>query len=129
MKRIRKPLSPLQKKTKRGFRGYPAATIALYGPDDRRATKIAVGIVEKVDAEPIEMRRWFAEDGDIREDKLIQEEILSFIQGRGALTVVMSGRIIGCPHEEGVDYPAGQSYCPQCSFWIGRDRWSGEKVQ
>ncbi|MGH9403263.1 MAG: hypothetical protein ACRD2P_14275 [Terriglobia bacterium] len=129
MKRIRKPPSALEKKAKRGFRGYPAATIALYGPDDRHATKIAVGIVEKQGDEPIAMGRWLAEEGDIREDGLIQEEILSFIRSHGALTVVATDRIIGCPHEEGVDYPEGQHYCPQCTFWIGRDRWSGEKIQ
>jgi len=35
----------LAKKAKRGFRGYPVATVALFGPDDVTATKIAVGIV------------------------------------------------------------------------------------
>ncbi|MGH9402900.1 MAG: hypothetical protein ACRD2P_12425, partial [Terriglobia bacterium] len=88
-----------------------------------------VGIVEKQGDEPIEMRRWFAQEGDIREDRLIQEEILSFIRDHGALTVVAADRIIGCPHEEGVDSPEGQPYCPQCTFWIGTDRWSGEKLQ
>ena len=32
---------------------------------------------------------------------------------------------LGCPHEEGVDYPEGQ-ICPQCPFWAHRDRWTGE---
>jgi len=45
MKRIRKPPSVLQKKARKGFRGYPAATVAFYGPDDLRATKVAVAIV------------------------------------------------------------------------------------
>ncbi len=131
MKRIRKPLSPLQRKAKRGFRGYPAATIAFYGPDDRRATKIAVGIVGSEGAEPSEMRRWFVEEGDIREDMDIQQELVTFIRSRGVLSVVMADRIIGCPHEEGTDYPEGDAYCPkpECAFWAGRDRWSGEKIQ
>jgi hypothetical protein len=42
-------------------------------------------------------------------------------------SVVMPDRIIGCPHEEGIDYPEGES-CPQCPFWEGRDRWTGEPV-
>jgi hypothetical protein len=42
----------------------------------------------------------------------------------GAKTVVMADRIIGCPHEEGVDYPDGEK-CPSCPFWATRDRWSG----
>lgn len=35
----------LEKKARKGFKGYPAATVAFYGPDNRKATKIAVGIV------------------------------------------------------------------------------------
>ena len=34
----------LRKRAKRGLRGYPVATAALYGPDDTRATKLTVGI-------------------------------------------------------------------------------------
>ena len=39
------PAQRLRKKVRRGFRGYPVATIAFYGPDDRRASKVAVGIL------------------------------------------------------------------------------------
>jgi hypothetical protein len=35
----------LSKRAERGFRGYPLATVALYGPDDRTATRLTVGIV------------------------------------------------------------------------------------
>lgn len=48
----RRPDSPLKKKANRGFRGYPAATIAFYGPDDRRASKASVAIVPAEGAEP-----------------------------------------------------------------------------
>ena len=40
----------LDKKARRGFRGWPLATVALYGPDDRLATKLSVGIVPAEDA-------------------------------------------------------------------------------
>jgi hypothetical protein len=41
-----KPSSPwLRRKAKQGFRGYPVATIAFYGPTDTLATKIVVSIV------------------------------------------------------------------------------------
>jgi hypothetical protein len=46
----------------------------------------------------------------------------------GAKPVVMSDGIIGCPHEEGIDYPDGQ-VCPQCPYWAHRDRWTGDVVQ
>ena len=44
--------NPLLKRARKGFRGYPVATIALYGRDDQRATKVAVGIVMREGAEP-----------------------------------------------------------------------------
>ena len=47
----------LRKRAKRGFRGYPIATVALYGPDDTRATELTVGIVPAEDAEATDLRR------------------------------------------------------------------------
>ena len=63
-----KSQSPLKKKSRRGFRGYPVATVAFYGPDDTRASKVAVGVVasEGAGADPLE--RWFSEVGDVRRD-------------------------------------------------------------
>jgi hypothetical protein len=29
--------------------------------------------------------------------------------------------MLGCPHEEGIDYPEGEA-CPECPYWAGRDR-------
>src|SRR5271166_6432951 len=52
----------LSKKAKRGFRGWPLATVAFYGPDDTRATKLAVGIVPSEGAEATELRRWFSKE-------------------------------------------------------------------
>ena len=49
--------SPLRKKARRGFRGYPVATVAFYGPDDRHATKVAVGIVTAEGIEGPDRRR------------------------------------------------------------------------
>ena len=120
--------SPLKKKARRGFRGYPVATIAFYGPDDKRASKVAVGILHAEGAEPAALERWFAEDGDVRRDPGIGANILRFVQEHGAKTVIMTDGIIGCPHEEGIDYPDGQ-VCPQCPFWAHRDRWTGDIVQ
>ena len=120
--------SPLKKKARRGFRGYPIATIAFYGPDDTRASKAAVAIVNAEGAEPSALQRWFTEEGDVRTDPPVASEILQFVRDHGAKSVVMTDRIIGCPHEEGIDYPEGQ-VCPQCPFWALRDRWTGGLVQ
>jgi hypothetical protein len=52
---------------------------------------------------------------------------LAFIREHQVLTVTSVDRIIGCPHEEGIDYPEGQP-CPQCPFWRHRDRFTGELI-
>jgi hypothetical protein len=97
-------LKRLKKKARRGMRGWPVATIAFYGPNLSQATKVAVGIVPAEDAEPSEMRDWTMETGDVRNDLAVAGEILEFIDSQGALSVIMSGGIMGCPHEEGIDY-------------------------
>jgi hypothetical protein len=127
MKVKRRSQLPLKKKARRGFRGYPVAAVAFYGPDDTRASKVAVGIVATEGAEPMALERWFAEDRDVRADSAIGVQILEFIERHGAKSVVMADHIIGCPHEEGVDYPEGQA-CPRCPFWAHRDRWMGDVI-
>jgi hypothetical protein len=62
---------------------------------------------------------------DARTDPQINEAIVRFIEQLGARSVAAVNRIIGCSHEEGIDYPEGES-CPPCPFWSNRDRWSGE---
>lgn len=83
-----------------------------------------MGIVTE-GAEPHALERWFSEDTDVRTDPTIGDEILKFTEAHEVKSVVMADRIIGCPHEEGIDYPDGQA-CPQCPFWAHRDRWSGD---
>ena len=120
--------SPLHKKARRGFRGYPIATIAFYGPNDQRASKVAVAILGECETEPLALERWFSEDRDLRTDPAVAPAILAFVEQHGAKSVIMADRILGCPHEEGVDYPEGQ-VCPQCPFWAHRNRWTGEVLQ
>jgi len=103
------------------------ATVALYGPTDELATKVAVGIVRNEGEETDSLERWFSEDTDIRHDAGIEQEILAFILAHGAKSVAITDRIVGCPHEEGIDYPDGKS-CPKCPYWAGRDRWTHERI-
>ena len=121
------PAKRLRKKTRRGFRGYPVATIAFYGPDDRRASKVAVGILLAAEQEVAELRRWTSAAGDVRDDDAIFVEVLDFVGRFDVRTVAMTDRIMGCPHEEGIDYEG--PVCPACPFWANRDRWTGEVLQ
>ena len=120
-----KARSELQKKARRRTRTYPLATIAYYGPDDQLATKVVVGIVTQTD-EVIALNKWFAEQ-DVRFSPAINQQIVDFLAQHHAESAAMLDQIIGCPHEEGVDYPTG-STCPQCPFWKDKDRWTGLSV-
>ncbi|HEY3458293.1 MAG TPA: hypothetical protein VGK64_27180 [Bryobacteraceae bacterium] len=121
----RRTNSFLQKKVRRGFQGYPVATVAFYGPDDQRASKVAVAIMPGEDAEPLALERWFSKDRDLRTDLTVAHNIQVFVEKHGVKSIVMADRILGCPNEEGIDYPEGQ-VCSQCPFWANRDRWTGE---
>jgi hypothetical protein len=118
----------LRKKARRGMRGWPVATIAFYGPNMSQATKVAVGIVPAENADVGEMRDWKLDQGDVRKDPRIAREILEFIDQQGALSVVMAGGIMGCPHQQGIDYEGEWCPDPACAFWHGRDRFTGEML-
>src|SRR5438093_3004114 len=107
--------NPLARRARKGFRGFPVATIAFYGPDDKRASKIAVGIITHEGAEPL-IERFYSDDADLRTDLETGLEIKDLIKKHNVLSISMVDRIIGCPHEESKDYPDGGS-CPQCPFW------------
>jgi hypothetical protein len=107
---------------------YPAATVALYGPNASRATKVVVGIIKTASSDPDPMKKWVLETGDVRTDHRIQAEIDAFLKEHRVRQVVGPDRIIGCPHEEGIDYPEGEQ-CPQCAFWRNRDRFTHEIQQ
>ena len=92
----------LRKKAGKGFQGYPLASIIYYGPDDRLATKVAVGIKATEESEP-EMMRWHSPTMDIRRNVAVLENIVKLIRRRQVKSVAMVEQILGCPHEEGVD--------------------------
>jgi hypothetical protein len=125
--KIKREPTRLEKKARRGDRGFPVATVAFYGPNASRASKVAVGIILKEGEETHDLERWFSESTDVRRDPKIGKKIVEYINRFNVKSVVMADRIIGCPHEEVVDYPEGE-VCPVCPYWADRDRWSGEKL-
>jgi len=119
-------LKRLRKKARKGLRGWPVATVAFYGPNLDHATKVTVGIVPFENAEVQELRDWRVDHGDIRAEPRIAQEILEFIEQYRVSSVAMTDGIIGCPHQEGIDYEG--EWCPVCVFWHGRDRFTGQSV-
>lgn len=118
-----KPITNLRKKAKEGEQGLPRATLAFYGPDDKRATKAVLGIFLTDDEEAI-IHRYLNEEKDVRFDVPTQEAILARLREHEVRSLIMVEKVFGCPHEEGVDYPEGGS-CPRCPFWKDRDRFEG----
>ncbi len=114
----------ITKKVRRGSKGFPVATIAVYGPTNQVALKLVCGIVKHDGAEAEPMKKWFSEK-DLRKSEKILGEVLTFIEENHVKSVSMIDKIIGCPHEEGIDYPEGES-CPECKYWHGRDRFTHE---
>jgi hypothetical protein len=111
----------LEKKAKQGFRGYPIPTIAFYSPTADFASKVAVAVFRTEGGEPEVLERFFSEGTDVRFDEALGEKVLAVIQSNNVQSVAMTDGILGCPHEEGINYPEGRS-CPQYPFWAGRDR-------
>jgi len=67
-------------------------------------------VVNAPGAEPGPLHRWITQVGDVRRDAATAAAVRAFFQEQGVKHVVSSERIIGCPHEEGVDYlPSGNT--------------------
>jgi hypothetical protein len=106
-----------------GQEKYPLATLAPYGPTDKQATKLVVSIFPRPQAKPTVVRKWFVDSGDVRENAGVTSEVTTFLKEHEVAHAAMADRIMGCPHEEGTDYPLGAP-CPHCHFWAGRNRFA-----
>ena len=73
------------------------------------------------------MRTWSTDAGDVRNDPVIAAELADWLRSQGIKDTLSYDRIIGCPHEEGIDYPIGRT-CPQCPFWASIDRFTHEPI-
>jgi len=102
---------------------FPIGTVAYYGPDDKTTTKIVAGVITEEGAEPI-LRRWMA--SDVTTNPKVQEQIARFFKKHGVRHVGMSPGNIGCPHEEGEDFPVGGD-CPFCPWWKGKQGSGAEE--
>jgi hypothetical protein len=97
----------------RGQPSFPVGTVALYGPDDKTTTKIAAAVIRREGAEPV-LKRWLGTD--VTTNPKVREELLEFFEQYGVRSVAVSECNMGCPHEEGEDFPVGGD-CPFCPHW------------
>jgi hypothetical protein len=107
---------------------YPFASIAVYGPDATRATKMVAAVFTRSsrgDADAMEA--WTVDAGDVRNDPVVATHLTAWLTRHGVKNTTMTDRITGCPHQEGIDYPMGRT-CPQCPFWANIDRFTHEPI-
>jgi hypothetical protein len=95
---------------------YPIGTIVYYGPDDKITTKIVASIFLAELAVPIKLS-WSGDN--VATNPKVINELGRFFKENGVSRVVMTGSNAGCPHQEGIDYPVGES-CPHCPYWKDR---------
>ncbi len=95
---------------------FPIGTVAFYGPDDTVTTKIVAGIIRAPGTEPL-IERWVGTR--ISESPKVQRQIREFFAQHRIASVAASDGNLGCPHEEGLDFPDGED-CPFCPFWAGK---------
>jgi hypothetical protein len=126
---LKKPWSRvLREKAKTSAADQPVGTVAFYGPNRSYASKVAVGVAPRPGAPVDVLERWFEQGVDVRIDPRIGAAVSDFLRRHQVHQIGVADGIIGCPHEEGVDYPEGEE-CPECPWWHGRDRFTGELLE
>lgn len=95
---------------------YPLGTLIPYGPDPERATKLTACVIPAPGAELTAMKRWHLKEGDIRDDSEIADEVAKFFAAHKIASQINAPEILGCEHEEGIDFPLG-AFCTQCAMW------------
>ena len=112
---------------------YPIATVMPYGPDDKTVTKLVVGILpSEKETKASVVERWVATD--VTSNAKVATEMHAFMRSHGVKTVATATVVMGCPHEEGEDFPDGGD-CPFCPSWKGKqgsgtddERWNRLKA-
>ena len=101
---------------------FPIGTVAYHGPNDKITTKVVAGVIKEEGAEPI-IKRWMATD--VTTNPKVRKEIQKFFKQHGVKSMIVTEGNMGCPHEEGQDFPVGGD-CPFCPWWKGK-QGSGAK--
>jgi len=101
---------------------FPIGTIAFYGPDDKTTTKIVAGVITSEHAEPI-LERWVGTK--LKGDQKVLGGIKAFFDKHKVKSITLTNGNLGCPHEEGEDFPVGED-CPFCPFWKGKQGSAGQ---
>ena len=85
-----KSITWLRKFVVRDNKGYPIASLAFYGPDDKKASKAVLSIFASKGAEP-QLHKWFGEspEVDLRYDTKLQNAWIEIIRQAGVRSLAM----------------------------------------
>lgn len=108
--------------TDRGQAEFPLGTVACYGPNATVTTKIVAAVILHEGAEPI-LERWVGTG--VKDNPKVRRQLAEFFQRHGVNSVAAADGNLGCPHEEGEDFPAGED-CPYCPYWKGKQGSGGQ---
>lgn len=97
----------------------PLGTLNFLGPNEALATKAVGAVFQPPQVEPVAVEEWVSTGADVRFDPVLVARIAAFFKQHGATQVGMGEKVVGCPHEAGVDYPLGET-CPLCPYWKNR---------
>jgi hypothetical protein len=114
--RIQVREEPLEPPARPAQPKYPVGTIARYGPNNFQTTKVVASVILRPGSGPI-MKKWFG--ARVADDPKVRRQINSFFDQKNVQSVVGPRNNLGCPHEEGIDFPLGED-CPQCPYWAGK---------
>lgn len=100
-----------------------------YGPDDERATMLAVGTVRwRLNVGRItEKRIWTTAGEDVRTDPSVRKELRAYLASHKICERECEGPefIVGCPHgEDNVPHALPDpGACAKCKYWRDLKRW------
>ncbi|MGO3345168.1 MAG: hypothetical protein ACTIM4_02180 [Marinomonas sp.] len=75
----------IAKQVKKGFKGYPAISLAYFGKTKECATKVTISFIMEEGDEPQEQT--FSSETDVREDETIQSVLVKIIERADAKSV------------------------------------------
>ena len=98
---------------------YPVGSITMYGPDRTKSFLIIASVFHDENTSEPTTKRWIG--SSVRSDENVIRQMTEFFLMHAVKSVICFRENVGCIHQEGLDYPSGQT-CPFCPYW--RDKYS-----
>jgi hypothetical protein len=96
----------------------PVGVLAFYGPSPEKCTKAVATVVDLKKALIVAVF-----DGpDVQRNQALLNKVFAFFKEHDVAQAVVFEELLGCEHEEGVDFEEGET-CPLCPDWKPSVDW------